>query len=107
MPGGITAWCVYGRALMRSYTEHRPESNNHRRTALVEGNWFTNTLYMAVNIHQVHHEYAGMPWFMVKRFYLANKDSVLKKNGGFYYRGYLQIIGRFLVKQKDSPVYER
>ena len=103
----VCMWPGLSLTLMRSYTEHRPESDNHRRTALVEGNWFTNTLYMAVNIHQVHHEHAGMPWFMVKPYYLANKKYVLARNGNFYYPGYLAIIKRFLVKQKDSPIYPR
>ena len=103
----VCVWPGLSLTLMRSYTEHRPGTNNHRRTALVEGNWVTNTLYMAVNIHQVHHEHAGMPWFMVKPYYLANKEYVLAKNGHFFYRGYGQIIKRYLLKQKDSPVYER
>ncbi|MCP4881856.1 MAG: fatty acid desaturase [Gammaproteobacteria bacterium] len=102
----VCVWPGLSLTLMRSYLEHRPESDNHRRTALVEGNWFTNTLYMAVNIHQVHHEHASLAWFMVKPYYLANKDYVLAKNGGYYYRGYGQIMQQFLVKQKDSPIYK-
>lgn len=113
---GVSTWfylllCVWpgiSLQLIRSYTEHRPVGdNNHQRTAITEGNWFTRLLFLNNNYHQVHHEFPGMPWYRIYPYYLANKASILDKNQDFYFDGYLQIIKLYLFRIKDHPVYSQ
>jgi fatty acid desaturase len=100
-------WPGLSLTLMRSYTEHRPGNNNHQSCAIVEGSWFTRILFMNVNLHQVHHEFPQLAWFMVHGHWRQNRHSILERNGGFYYRGYWQLMCQHMLRQKDSPVYPK
>ncbi|MBT4441721.1 MAG: fatty acid desaturase [Oceanospirillaceae bacterium] len=98
-------WPGLSLTLARSYAEHRPGNNNHERCAIIEGSWFTRVLFMNVNIHQVHHEFPKLPWFMVYPHWQRHRQAIIKRNGGYYYRGYWSLIKQTLWRQKDSPIY--
>jgi len=53
----------------------------------------------------VHHGDPGLAWFKLSLKFRETRTDVLAENGGFYYRSYVDIYRRFLVRQKDEPVY--
>lgn len=91
--------------LLRSFTEHRPSEDLAQRTIIVEGSWLTRLLFLNNNYHHVHHGEPGLAWFRLSLRYREIRKDVLAENGGFYYRSYVDIFRRFLVRQKDEPVY--
>jgi fatty acid desaturase len=99
-------WPAASLLLMRSYTEHRDFGDQNERCAIVEGNWFTRLLFLNINIHQVHHEFPGMPWYRIYDYYRRNRESVNQLSGNFYFAGYLELIRKTLFKTKDNPVYQ-
>lgn len=103
----MCVWPGLSLTLMRSYAEHRPGSNNHKRCAIVEGSWFTRLLFMNVNLHQVHHEFPQLPWFMVNRHWQTHRQLILQRNGGYFYKGYWSLMRQTLLRQKDSPIYPK
>lgn len=110
---GIDAWLYlvavaypgHGLLMIRSYAEHRPSAVADERTAIVEGNWFFSLLYLCNNLHVVHHEHPGMPWYEIPGYFKVHRDDILRRNGGYRFRSYGDLARRFLLKPKDHPVY--
>ena len=110
---GIPLWAyvllyVYpGTALImvRSYYEHRPAADQAQRTAIVEAGPLMTLLYLGNNLHALHHERPGIPWYDLPRVYRAERQRLLAGNGGFLFPGYGKIAQRFLLREKDSPLH--
>jgi len=110
---GIDAWLYliavaypgHGLLMIRSFVEHRPSSAADERTAIVEGPGFFSLLYLYNNLHVVHHEHPGMPWYEIPGYFAAHRDDILRRNGGYRFAGYGEVARRFLLKPKDHPVY--
>ena len=103
----LCVWPGLSLTLMRSYAEHRPGNTNHERCVVIEGSWFTRLLFMNVNIHQVHHEFPHVPWFMVHGHWLRYRQSILVSNGVYFYQDYWSLMMQTMVRQKDSPMYPK
>lgn len=91
--------------LLRSYYEHRPAADQAERTAIVEAGPLMTLLYLGNNLHALHHERPGIPWYDLPRVYRAERERVLAGNGGFLFAGYGDIVRRFLWREKDSPLH--
>ncbi|RED51001.1 fatty acid desaturase [Aestuariispira insulae] len=92
-------------ALLRSFLEHRPAAEPGHRTAIVEGGFFTRFLFLNNNLHVVHHDHPGLPWYRIPAFYRANREAILMHNGGYFYRSYSEVFRRHFWKAKDIPKY--
>ena len=92
-------------ALVRSFAEHRPARDKAQATAIVETSWPLALLYLNNNLHAVHHERPGLPWFALPAAYRAERAAVLGRNGNFVYRGYRELFRRHLVHRLDGPVH--
>lgn len=90
--------------LLRSYTEHRPGEDNWRRTAIVEGSWLTQLMFLNNNFHLVHHKHPGLPWYRIAKAYKENKHYWLGLNDHFVYPSYWSVARRFGLSPKDHPV---
>ena len=83
--------------LVRSFAEHRAESDVEERTAIVENAPVMGLLYLYNNLHVVHHDRPTLPWYEIPGWYRANRDRLVQENGGLVYRGYLDIARRYLL----------
>ncbi len=91
--------------LLRSYYEHRPAADQAERTAIVEAGPLMTLLYLGNNLHALHHQRPGIPWYDLPRTYRAEREDLLAANGGFLFAGYGDIVRRFLWREKDSPLH--
>jgi fatty acid desaturase len=98
-------WPGLSLTLLRSYFEHRPAIEPGHRTAIVEGCWLTELLFLNNNYHVVHHEQPRLPWYALKTEYLKRREQIQRHNGGFVFTGYSALARRYAWKVKDSPVY--
>ncbi|MEP6505047.1 MAG: fatty acid desaturase [Betaproteobacteria bacterium] len=94
-----------GLAMLRSFYEHRPALEAPHRVVINEAGLFWRILYLNNNYHAVHHERPDLPWYLVRRFYLAHRAEVLGRNGGFLIPGYLCLMRRFAMTTVDSPIH--
>lgn len=99
------AWPALGLAMLRSFHEHRPAEHAPHRVGINEAGWFWRVLYLNNNYHAVHHERPRLPWYAVRRSYLARRDDILARNGGFVVPGYGALLRRHGVTPIDSPVH--
>lgn len=90
---------------LRSFTEHRWDDAPHERVAIVESNTVFGLLYLYNNLHHVHHRSPTMPWYEIPGHFRRHRAAVLSANGNFYYRGYAQIVRRYLLRPVFTPVH--
>ena len=91
--------------LLRSYTEHRWSAVAQQRTIIIEGSFLTRLLYLNNNYHWVHHENPGLAWQQLRHVFDQRRSEILQSNGNFYYRGYLQILGRVFKDRWIDPIH--
>lgn len=94
-----------GLAMLRSFYEHRPSAEAAHRVVVNEAGWFWRWLFLNNNYHAVHHAQPALPWWRIRRVYLAQRAEVLARNGGFLVPGYGSLLRRHALRPIDSPVH--
>ncbi|MBS7542753.1 fatty acid desaturase [Ancylobacter oerskovii] len=90
-------------SMIRSFAEHKAESEVSRRSAIVENSPVLGLLFLNNNLHAVHHKHPTLPWYRLPDHYRAHRDMFLDGNGGLLYRGYGDVFRRFLLRPHDQP----
>ncbi|HLW26049.1 MAG TPA: fatty acid desaturase [Steroidobacteraceae bacterium] len=103
----LVAYPGFSLGLLRAFTEHRAATDSAQRTASVETNFIFGIMYLYNNIHVVHHLNPTLPWYEIPRFYRQHRDELLSTNGHFLYRGYAELVRRFLWVPVFRPVLPR
>ncbi|MGH6718297.1 MAG: fatty acid desaturase, partial [Alphaproteobacteria bacterium] len=62
-------------------------------------------LFLGNNYHAVHHRDPWRPWYDLGAVYRAERDAFHRANGGFVFKGYREIVARYLVRRCDEPVH--
>ncbi len=91
--------------LLRSYTEHRWSDVQDERSLIVEGTVLTRLLYLNNNYHWLHHEDPKIHWTRLSSMFREQRKEILRKNGNFYYKGYLQILPRLWKDRLIDPLH--
>lgn len=94
-----------GLAMLRSFYEHRPAAEPAHRIVINEAGGFWRWLFLNNNYHAIHHADPGLPWWRLRAEYLARREAVLARNGGFLVPGYGALFRRHAVVPIDSPVH--
>lgn len=92
-------------SLVRSFLEHRAAADWHRRTVAVEAHPFWALLFLNNNLHILHHAEPGLPWYRLSSRWAECRTELLASNGGYHYRGYGEVIARYLLWPKEPPYY--
>jgi fatty acid desaturase len=92
-------------ALVRSFAEHRAETDVERRTAIVERSWILGPLFLFNNLHVAHHMRSTMPWYRLPRWYRANRAALVERNGGLVYNSYFDVARRYWLRPHDRPLH--
>ena len=91
--------------LLRSFAEHRAAQLVGHRTAVIECGPVMSLLYLNNNLHALHHAEPGVPWHRRPARYRARRSELLEKNGGYLFRGYSEIVRRFLLVPREPVAY--
>lgn len=87
--------------LIRSFAEHRANPNVPARVAIVENSWILGPLFLFNNLHSLHHESPGIPWYECPARYRAARERLIAENGGLVYSTYFEVARRFLFRAHD------
>lgn len=90
-------------AMVRSYYEHRPTERPEQRTVINEAAWPWRWLFLHLNLHLVHHDLPGLPWYYLPRVYQARREQWVARSGGFLVQGYGELFRRHSLSPVDSP----
>lgn len=100
-------YCGTAMALLRSFAEHRAESQVERRTAIVENAWILGPLFLFNNLHVAHHMRRNLAWYRLPAWYRANRDALVEINGGLVYDSYFDVVRRYFWRSHDQPLHPR
>ncbi len=91
-----------GVLLIRSFAEHRARPEPLQRTAIVEGSWLLGPLFLFNNLHALHHEAPGLPWYQYNGQYRTERNRLIVQNGALVYSTYFDVARRFLFRAHDA-----
>ena len=91
--------------LLRSFLEHQARPAVGERSVLIEAGPAMSLLYLNNNLHALHHAEPGLPWYRLPARYRLRRDELLKANGGYLFRGYWEVVARYLLWPKEPPVH--
>lgn len=91
--------------MLRSFAEHRAETDVEERTAIVENAPIIGFLFLFNNLHAAHHESPLIPWYALPRWYRLNRDRLMARNGGLVYDGYGEVARRYLFTPHHVAVH--
>jgi len=101
----IAAYAGLSLIKIRTFLEHRAHEDSRARTVIIEDQGPLAFLFLNNNLHAVHHDSPGVPWYALPPLYAANRDSYQRSNGGYVYRSYAQVARQFLLHRKDPVAH--
>ena len=84
--------------LIRSFAEHRAHPDVPARIAIVENSWILGPIFLFNNLHSLHHESPGIPWYQCSARYREQRERLIALNGGLVYSTYFEVARRFLFR---------
>jgi fatty acid desaturase len=108
------AFMVYPSASLshlRSFTEHRADSDPAFRTMAVEAHPMWALIFLNNNLHIAHHAHPKLPWHQLPRAWRQMRVSA-DEAGLVFSRGYSQVAGKYLfrpvisVEHPDQCIHE-
>ena len=96
---------AYGIILIRSFAEHRAVGAVRQRVAIVERSWLLGPLFLYNNLHALHHEAPGLPWYRYNARYRLDRQRLIAENGGLVYCTYFAVARRFLFRPHDELLH--
>ncbi|MBW6256967.1 fatty acid desaturase, partial [Pseudomonas aeruginosa] len=99
------AYPALGLSMLRSFYEHRPAHEPAQRSVLVEAGWPWRLLFLNNNLHLVHHDLPGLPWYLLPRVYSASRRAYRRRSGDFHLPGYGRLWRRHGWRPVDAPVH--
>ena len=94
-----------GMVLIRAYAEHRARPPVRQRVAIVEKSWLLGPLFLFNNLHSLHHEKPGIPWYQYNARYRRERERLIAENGGLLYVTYFDVARRYLFRPHDALIH--
>jgi fatty acid desaturase len=91
--------------LLRSFLEHQARKEVGERSVLIEAGPVMSLLYLNNNLHALHHAAPGVAWYRLPALYRDRRDSLLAANGGYRFRGYGEVLARYLFRTKEPVAH--
>lgn len=90
---------------LRTYLEHQAHDRASGRSVIVERGGIFGFLFLNNNLHVVHHMHPRVAWYALPALYRARRDHYLRRNGGYFFASYGEVIRRYLWTPKDPVVH--
>jgi fatty acid desaturase len=98
-------WLALAILRIRTFLEHQAELRPRARSVIIEDRGPLAFLFLNNNFHALHHARPCLPWYALPAAYAAERAEVLRRNGGYRYRSYRQVIARHLLRAKDPVAH--
>ena len=90
---------------LRTFLEHQAHESARGRTVVIEDRGLFAFLFLNNNYHVVHHMHPKLAWYALPARFRADRDKYLRRNHGYYYRSYAEVIRRHLWRPKDPVAH--
>ena len=102
---GIAAYAGLSILKLRTFLEHQAHDSARGRTVVIEDRGLFALLFLNNNYHVVHHMHPRLPWFALPARFRADREKYLRRNHGYYYRSYTDVLRRHLFRAKDPVAH--
>lgn len=92
-------------SLLRSFLEHQARPEVTERSVIIEAGPLMSLLFLNNNLHLVHHDKPGLPWYRIPALYRQRRALFLASNSGYYFKGYGEVFRRYLFRAKEQPLH--
>jgi fatty acid desaturase len=92
--------------LLRSFAEHRADSDVRRRTRVVEAGPLWSLVFLNNNLHIAHHAHPDAPWYCLPRLWRHMRAGVTSPDL-VVTGGYSELVGRFFARSVMSSLWDR
>ncbi|MBP7241906.1 MAG: fatty acid desaturase [Amaricoccus sp.] len=86
---------------IRTYLEHQAHERARGRSVIIEDRGPLAFLFLNNNLHAVHHAHPQAPWYRLPALYAERREEWLRRNLGYRYDSYGEILRRHLLRRKD------
>jgi len=90
---------------LRTFLEHQAHERASGRSVIVENGGIFAFLFLNNNLHVVHHMHPRVAWYDLPALYRSRKDHYLRRNGGYYFASYREVVSKYLWKAKDPVAH--
>lgn len=90
---------------LRTFLEHQAHERASGRSVIVENAGLFGWLFLNNNLHVVHHMHPRVAWYQLPALYRSRKDHYQRRNGGYFFRSYGEVIRRYLWTPKDPVAH--
>ncbi len=97
----ICAYAGFSILKIRTFLEHRAHERAEGRTVVIEDRGPLALLFLNNNYHAVHHAHPKAAWYRLPGMFAANREAVLRRNDGYFYRSYGEVFRRYFWHAKD------
>jgi fatty acid desaturase len=97
----VAVYAGHGLVKIRTFLEHRAHAHAAGRTVVIEDRGPLALLFLNNNFHLVHHMHPQVPWYRLPGLYFADAQRYLRRNQGYRYRSYADIVRHHLLRAKD------
>lgn len=101
----IAAYLAMSILKLRTFLEHQAHARASGRSVIVEKGGVLGFVFLNNNLHVVHHMHPQVAWYALPALYRKRKDHYLRRNGGYYFASYREVIIKYLWKAKDPVVH--
>ena len=95
---------------LRTFLEHQANARASGRSVIVERGGIFGFLFLNNNLHVVHHMHPRVAWYKLPALYRSRKAHYLRRNGGYFYASYGEVLRRYFLSAKDTvahPLWRR
>lgn len=100
----VPVWAGHAMIAIRTYAEHQWSERPEGRTIIVERS-ILGMLFLNNNLHLVHHQHPGVPWYQLPSKYWNKRDEWSRKNEGYVYPNYMTLFKKFAFRAKEPVVH--
>lgn len=88
--------------MIRTYLEHQASEGHAERTVIIERCCPLAFLFLYNNLHAVHHEKPGIPWYELPHYYAKHSDQLKQSNNHYIYASYGEIFRKYFLTPKEA-----
>lgn len=106
---GVSVWIGLGLLKIRTFLEHVAHERCRCRSVIIEDRGPLALLFLNNNYHALHHAHPKLAWYKIPSHYRARRDYYLRRNDGYSFRSYAEVMRRYFLKTKDPvahPLYD-
>lgn len=108
LPAGaylLAGWGGLAILKIRTFLEHQAHERAAARSVVIEDRGPLAFLFLNNNFHAVHHAHPRLPWYRLPAEYARRRETFLRRNGGYRYRSYGEVLRLHLFHRKDPVAH--